>query len=99
MPRGPHLQHPGLIHYLVAISFLLFLFPLISRDSALAAEIHDLVENHAAAGLVELLRAHPEAIHATNSDPQGSLPIHLAATNGDTNILNVLLDSGADVNA
>src|SRR5207249_2464333 len=99
MPRAPRVQRPGLIHHIVAVCFFAVSLSLISKGSASAAEIHDLVESHAAARLVELLRLHPEAIHATNSDPEGSLPVHLAATNGDTNILKLLLDSGAEANA
>lgn len=44
-----------------------------------------------------LLKRHPEL--ATQPDGRGDLPIHHAARNGDTQIVEILIDHGADVNA
>ena len=44
-----------------------------------------------------LLAAHPELIHARDSD--GSTPLHCATWKGHTEVVALLLDAGADVNA
>ena len=100
MPRGPGANCKRVIHRMVdllATCCVASCFILIGSTSA--SDIHDAVESHAPAKLLELLRAHPEAVNSTNNDYEASLPIHFAAAGGYTNVLTVLLENGAEVNA
>ena len=69
----------------------------VHRELALALPGHDLVYLGDTARVGALLRRHPRL--ATAPDGCGSPPIHHAARNGDTEIVRLLIEHGADVNA
>lgn len=45
----------------------------------------------------EILKRHPESVAAR--DPEGATPLHYATESGDREIVRMLLDAGADINA
>lgn len=47
--------------------------------------------------VAEILKAHPQSVSAR--DRHGATPLHYAAESGRRDIVNLLLDAGADINA
>lgn len=62
-----------------------------------ADELFAAVRRRDARRVAEILKAHPESPRAFDSD--GATPLHYAAEAGDREIVALLLDAGADVNA
>lgn len=72
---------------------------LLLHATATAGEIHMAITNHDLATVQALLLEHPELANATNGDSSASMPIHIAAVNDDTNMLALLLQHGAKLEA
>ena len=71
----------------------------LSAPTSFSGEIHQAVEAHDLGKVKTLLQANPSLVNATNDDHRASLPIHIAAASNDTNMLALLLEYGAKLEA
>ena len=62
-----------------------------------AAEIHDAIESGEPAKVTVLIQKDPDLLRAKNAE--GDQPLHLAAKQGDDEMIRLLLEAGADANA
>jgi len=76
---------------------LILAFLLLWSSYAICGEIHDAVTNNDGTKVKELIKQNPNLVFSKNEN--GFTPLHLAVTNGYTDIVKYLLTTKADVNA
>ena len=62
-----------------------------------AGEIHQAITAGDPARVADLLRAHPDLVHAQDENVTRDLPLHTAAIAGNLEIARLLLDAGAEI--
>lgn len=65
----------------------------------LGGEIHRAIEADSLAWVKQILAADPGAVHQRDDDRFRSLPIHYVANTGNVEILELLLEAGAEIDA
>jgi ankyrin repeat protein len=75
----------------------LLLLALVCTSLAFAGPIHDAARKGDVKKVQALLQGDPKLVN--DKDNQGNTPLHVAALHGQLNVVQALLDAGADVNA
>ena len=75
----------------------LLLMALSCTTLAFAGPIHDAARKGDAKKVQALLQSDPKLVN--DKDSKGDTPLHVAALHGQLNVVQVLIDAGADVNA
>ena len=75
----------------------ILLMALACTSLAFAGPIHDAARKGDVKKVQALLQADPKLLN--DKDNQGNTPLHLAALHGQLNVVQALVDAGADVNA
>jgi ankyrin repeat protein len=70
---------------------------LVCTSLACAGPIHDAARKGDAKKVQALLQSDPKLVN--DKDSKGDTPLHVAALHGQLNVVQVLIDAGADVNA
>ncbi len=65
-------------------------------SAAFAGAIHDAIENEDLNRVQAIVAQNPDQVDAKN--PHNNTPLHLAALNGNKDIVEFLIDNGADIN-
>jgi len=81
---------------LIALLVVLLLTPTLP---AFAGEIHDAIRAGDSDRVAQLIRENPDVVHEQDSNDLRDFPIHTAAIAGETEIVEMLLDAGADIEA
>jgi ankyrin repeat protein len=79
-------------------TLLILAFMLMWSGFAMCGEIHEAVKKNDTAKVKELIKANPDLVFSKD-DEGGFTPLHLAAANGNREMVRFLLTAKADVNA